>query len=328
MKPALLVTACSLATLAVACQDTSDPDRIHASGHVEATEVHLAAKTPGRLVHAPFEEGTRVRMGEVVGRVETLDLKHRLARSRAELGRADAQLALLLEGTRSEDLRHAEEEVARARAEVDAATRDLARLDGLTERGSATRKARDDAQTRAEVAHRALAAATAQLDKLVAGPRREEIQAARSQRAAAAATVAGVEQQIRDAVITAPRDGVLTTRVAEPGEVLATGSPVAILTVLAEPWLTVWVDEPHLAAVRLGDRVEVRVDGDDRTFSGRVSFVADTAEFTPRNVQTPDERAKLVFRVKVELDNSDGVFKPGMPADAYFRRPDRAGEPS
>lgn len=320
-KLSLTPTLLAVAALLGACNAADEAGPIHASGHIEATEVRLAAKTPGRLLEAPFEEGAPVRAGEVVGRVETVDLEHQLERTRAEADAADAQLDLLLEGTRAEDLRRAEEAVAQARAELDAARRDLARLEGLAERGTATEKARDDARTREEIAERALAAASAELDKLVAGPRRQEIASARARRAAARAAVASVEQQIRDAIVAAPRDGVITTRIAEPGEILGTGSPIAILTALESPWLTVWVDEPHLAAVRIGDPVEVRVDGDDRRFEGRVRFVADTAEFTPKNVQTPDERAKLVFRVKVALDNADGVFKPGMPADAYFRRP-------
>lgn len=312
--------------VAVACGNGDENGRIHASGHIEATEVRLAAKTPGRLLEAPFEEGEHVAAGEPVGRVETADLEHQLDRVRAEAAATEAKLQLLLEGTRAEDLRRAEEAVARARAELDAARRDLARLEGLAERGTATEKARDDARTREEIAARSLAEAKAALDKLLAGPRQQEIESARAARAAAEAAVATVEQQIRDATIVAPRAGVLTTRVAEPGEMLGAGSPIGILTVLDEPWLTVWVDEPNLAAVRIGDPVEVRVDGDERTFEGRVRFVAETAEFTPKNVQTPDERAKLVFRVKIDLDNPDGVFKPGMPADAYFRRSSDRGE--
>jgi HlyD family secretion protein len=328
MIPRTTIPLILAAGLILACVNGDDNNRIHASGHIEATEIRLAAKTPGRLVEAPIEEGAAVIAGAVVARVETVDLSPQLDRARADVEAADAQLGLLLEGTRAEDLRRAEEALAQARAELDAARRDRERLEGLADRGTATEKARDDARTRAEVAVGAVAACQAELDKLLAGPRQQEIEVARARRAAALATMATVEQQIRDATIVAPRDGVLTTRVAEPGEILATGATVAILTDLDRPWLTVWVDEPHLAAVRLGDEVEVRVDGDDRVFSGRVQFIADTAEFTPKNVQTPDERAKLVFRVKVDLDNRDGVFKPGLPADAYFPPPPGGGEGS
>jgi HlyD family secretion protein len=93
---------------------------------------------------------------------------------------------------------------------------------------------------------------------------------------------------------------------------------MAILTDLERPWLTVWIDEPSLSRVTLGQSVTVRVDGSDQDFDGTVSFISPVAEFTPKNVQTPDERAKLVFRVKIQLANPDGIFKPGMPADAHF----------
>ena len=208
--------------------------------------------------------------------------------------------------------------MAQAQAELDAARRDFERLSGLADRGSATEKSRDDAATRQEVAERAVAAARAQLDKLVAGPRRQEIEAARAQRASAEAMVAAVEQQITDATVLAPADGVVTTRVAEPGEVLPPGATIAVLTDLARPWLTVWIDEPSLSHITLGQGVNVSIDGSDRIFEGTVTFISPVAEFTPKNVQTPDERAKLVFRVKVRLANPEGIFKPGMPADAHF----------
>jgi pyruvate/2-oxoglutarate dehydrogenase complex dihydrolipoamide acyltransferase (E2) component len=131
--------------------------------------------------------------------------------------------------------------------------------------------------------------------------------------------VAGISQRIADMTVTAPRAGVITGRTAEPGEVLPAGAPLSVLTDLAEPWLTVYVDQPSLSRFALGNAVEVRVDGRTESFAGRVTFVSPVAEFTPKNVQTPEERAKLVFRVKIALDNRDGVFKPGMPADAYFK---------
>ena len=307
-----------LILLAAGCQRGEVGTAISASGHIEATEVRLASKVGGRLLEAPLEEGAEVTAGDLVARFDTIDAEHRLAQARAQAEAADARLRLLLAGTRAEDLRRAEDQMAQAQAELDAARRDLDRLEGLAQRGTATEKSRDDAATRKEVAERAVAAARSQLDKLVAGPRRQEIEAARAQRAAAEAAVASVEQQIVDATVTAPGDGMVTARVAEPGEVLPPGATIAVMTDLARPWLTVWVDEPNLAKISLGQVVKVNVDGIDRSFEGSVSFISPVAEFTPKNVQTPDERAKLVFRVKIRLDNTDGIFKPGMPADASF----------
>lgn len=304
--------------VAPGCGSRNDTGRIHASGHIEATEVRLAAKVGGRLLEAPLDEGNAVTQGDLVARFDTVDLEHQLAAARAESEAADAQLRLLLAGSRSEDLRRAEDHLAQAQAEFDAAARDMARLEGLAERGTATEKARDDARTRRDVAQRSVAAARAELDKLIAGPRSQEIEAARARRSAGNARVAAVQQQIADATVLAPRDGIITERIAEPGEVLPPGAAIAVLTDVARPWLNVWVDEPSVAAISIGDRVDVRVDGSDRAFVGTASFISPVAEFTPKNVQTPEERAKLVFRVKVALDNEDGVFKVGMPADAWF----------
>lgn len=313
-------TVCILVLVlaAIGCREADENGTIRASGHIEATEVRLAAKVGGRLLEAPLEEGDPITAGGLVARFETLDTEHRLAQARANVEAADAQLRLLLAGSRAEDLRRAEDQMAQAQAELDAARRDFERLSGLADRGSATEKSRDDAATRQEVAERAVAAARAQLDKLVAGPRRQEIEAARAQRASAEAMVAAVEQQITDATVLAPTDGVVTTRVAEPGEILPPGATIAVLTDLARPWLTVWIDEPSLSHIALGQGVNVSIDGSDRIFEGTVTFISPVAEFTPKNVQTPDERAKLVFRVKVRLANPEGIFKPGMPADAHF----------
>ena len=313
-----IVFSAMIAVLTIGCNKQIETGAIRASGHIEATEIRLAAKVGGRLLEAPFEEGNTITTGELVARLETIDAEHQLAQARANAEAADALLRLLLAGSRAEDLRRAEDQMAQAQAELDAARRDLDRLSGLADRGSATEKSRDDAATRKEIAERAVTAARAQLDKLVAGPRRQEIEAARAQRASAEAMVAAVEQQITDATVLAPTDGVVTTRVAEPGEILPPGATIAVLTDLARPWLTVWIDEPSLSQVILGQQVTVLIDGSDRTFDGTVSFISPIAEFTPKNVQTPDERAKLVFRVKIQLANPDGTFKPGMPADADF----------
>ena len=309
----------ALALALAACQGAdAPPPAIHASGHVEATEVRLAGKVGGLLLEAPLSEGQTVAPGDLVARFDSVDLSHQLAQARAAEAGADAQLSLLLAGSRKEDLKRADERLAQTQAELDGTARDVGRLEGLADRGTATEKARDDARTRRDVSERAVAGARAELDKLIAGPRRQEIEVARAQLAQAAARVAAVLQQIADATVLAPSSGVVTERLAEPGEVLPPGATLVVLTDLGRPWLNVWVDEPSLAAVRLGEAVEVRVDGHPASLEGRVAFVSPVAEFTPKNVQTPAERAKLVFRVKVALDNSDGLFKPGMPADAWF----------
>jgi HlyD family secretion protein len=304
--------------LAVACGNGRDAGAIHASGHIEATEVRVAARVGGMVAELPFHEGDAVKAGQVVARLDTSDSEHDLARTRADLAAGEARLRLLLAGTRKEDIDRASAELGRAEADLAGAELDLSRLEGLASRGTATLQARDDARTRVAVFGRVAAVDRATLAALKAGPRSQEIDQARAQRDAAAAAVAAIEQRIGDATVAAPRDGLITERATEPGEVLSPGTPLYVLTDLAHPWLNVYVDEPALARIRLGGPVTVRVDGTAQAFTGTVTYVSQVAEFTPKNVQTPEERAKLVFRIKVGLENPNGVFKPGMPADAYF----------
>jgi HlyD family secretion protein len=133
--------------------------------------------------------------------------------------------------------------------------------------------------------------------------------------AAAQARVAQLEQQLKDAVIVSPLAGVVTEKLAEVGELAARGSGIVIVTDLPNAWVNAYVSEPDLARIRLGQEATVATD-DGQTRKGRLSFVASQAEFTPKNVQTRDERVKLVYRIKVAVENADGLFKPGMPATA------------
>ena len=199
-------------------------------------------------------------------------------------------------------------------------------MQGLLDRGSGTPKSRDDARTRRDVA-------AARLQGRQGGPRPlEERQPAGGDRrrpapgvGVADARIAQLEQQIKDATVVSPTAGMVTEKIAEAGELLQAGSPLCVITDLADAWLTVYVGEPDLGRIRIGQEAEVVTD-DGQSRKGRITFVASKAEFTPKNVQTRDEREKLVYKVKVGLDNRDGLFKPGMPAEARFRVAAPAGK--
>ncbi|MBN1425621.1 efflux RND transporter periplasmic adaptor subunit [Candidatus Fermentibacteria bacterium] len=291
---------------------------IRASGHIEATDVRVAAKVGGRLAAVLVQEGDSVQAGQLVAQIDTVDAALELARAQAELARADAQLRLLEAGSRREDLTRATEEVARAEAELHAAQRDLARLETLASQGAATPKALDDARTRRDIADRSFRAVRAAQERVATGARVEEVDMARAQRDAAQAMTDAVAQRRADTEIRSPLRGVVTVRAAEPGEIIPPGGLICVVSDLANPWLVVYLDEPSLGRVRLRDTVEVRVDGVDEAMAGVLIHVASVAEFTPKNVQTPHERAKLVYKAKVLLQNPVGTFKPGMPADAIF----------
>jgi HlyD family secretion protein len=290
-------------------------DEIVVSGHVEATEVRVSTKVPGRLEAVEFDEGDAVTEGQELARIDTVDLRLALDAARAERSQAGAQLRLLVAGARAEDIGEARAQVSRAEADLEGAERELERMEGLLQSGSGTTKSRDDALTRRDLARSSLDAAKERLGKLLAGSRPEEIEGARARVQAAEARIAQLEQQILDAAILSPIEGVVAEKLAERGELLGQGGGVALVTDLSGAWLNVYVGEPSLGRIRIGQSVEVRTD-DGQKRKGEISFVSSEAEFTPKNVQTEDERVKLVYRVKIRLFNDDHLFKPGMPAEA------------
>jgi len=296
-----------------------------ASGHVEATDVRLATKVAGRLRDFGLQEGDAVKTGQEIAHIDTVDVDLAISQARAERQQAAAELQLRLAGSRKEDIGAAAARVSQAEADLAGAQKDLDRMQGLLDRGSGTPKARDDARTRRDVGAARLREAREALARLKNGNRPEEIEAARARVAMSEARIAQVEQQRADATISSPTAGIVTEKIAEPGELLQAGSPLCVVTDLADAWLTVYIGGPDLGRIRIGQEAEVVTD-DGQTRKGRITFVASKAEFTPRNVQTRDERVKLVYKVKVGLDNRDGLFKPGMPAEARFRTASPAGK--
>ena len=328
----LLLLGCMVA-LTPACGSGADEGPLRASGYVEATEVRVAAEVGGRIVELAVDEGDRVEKGTPVARLDTRDTELALDRARAERAQAAAQLALLKAGARDEEVRQARAqadsaaaEVAAAESELRAAAADLKRFEALLASNAGSRKQRDDAATRREVAEarlqsakeRARASAEA-LARVRAGARREEIAAAEARLAVVDAQIAALRKSLEDASVQAPVAGVVTDRLADPGELVAPRTPLVVVSDLDRAWANVYVDEPIVPTLKLGQTITLVTDAQQR-IEGRVTYISPRAEFTPRNVQTAEERTKLVYRVKVTADNRDGVLKPGMPVEAEIPR--------
>jgi HlyD family secretion protein len=324
----------SLALIALAaagaCRPQAPAGRVRASGHVEATDIQVAPEVGGRLLELTVDEGARVQVGDLIARLDTTSVNLALRRARAERAQADAQLRLLLAGSRIEDIRQAEaqtasadSEVAAARADLKSAEADLDRFESLLKSNSGSQKQRDDAATRKEVAEERLAgaeqrarAASETLARLKAGARREEIEAGRARLAAADAQIATLEQGVTDASLKSPVAGIVTQKLADVGEVLAPRAPIVIVTDLDRAWANVYIDEPVVPRIRLGQPATLFTDAGGAGIPGTVTYISPKAEFTPRNVQTSEERSKLVYRIKVSVDNRQGVLKQGMPVEA------------
>jgi HlyD family secretion protein len=315
MKLSLVAVLVSIAV--VACGRSRHDGRIVAAGHIEAIDVRVATKVRGRLLQRPVDEGDAVKAGQVVAQVDTVDVELALREVVAQRDQADAALRLKVAGSRREDVAELAARVDGVVADLVGADKELARQETLVAEGVTTAKSRDDALARRDALRAQLESARQALARTKAGSRDQEIEAARATRDAMDARIAQLRQQIADATILSPTDGLVTEKIAEPGELLAAGAPILVITDLARPWLTVYVSEPDLGSIKLGSAADVVTDGGENR-RGKVTFIASTAEFTPKNVQTRDERVKLVYRVKIGLDNADGLFKPGMPAEAHF----------
>jgi HlyD family secretion protein len=319
-----------IALAAVACGAPPPDNVLRASGHVEATEIRLAADAGGRLLELTPREGDRVEVGTLVARFDARDVELALDRTRAEREAADAQLRLVQAPARAEDVAQADAQIdtaradlAAARAELDAAIADLARQESLVENRAGALKPRDDAATRRRVAEDRVTAAGSRVRaaeqaraRLVARARPEEVEVARARLAAVDAQIATLEKALADAVFHAPAAGVVTARLVEPGEVIPPRAPLLVIADLDRPWADIFVPEPAVPRIRLGQTVTLYTDAGGPGLEATVTWISPRAEFTPRNVQTAEERSKLVYRVRVHADNREGVLKQGMPVEA------------
>lgn len=332
MKRPVIVLSLVLAPLVAACDRSGAAPANRATGYVEATEVRVSAQVGGRILELKVAEGDRVKTGDVIARLDTADAELTLRRATADREQADAQLALLRAGSRVEDVRQAQaqlqstqNDVHAAQAELDAATADVERFENLLRANAGSVKQRDDAVTRRDVASARVRAAQDRAQaasdlvaKLKAGSRPQEIEAGRARVASAEAQIATLRKAISDAVVLSPVGGVVTSKLLDAGEMAAPHAPIAVVTDLDHAWANVYVDEKTVPQLRIGQGAAILTDAGQR-LNGAITFISPKAEFTPRNVQTAEERSKLVYRIKVTADNRDGVLKPGMPVEAELQ---------
>jgi HlyD family secretion protein len=321
---------CASALLTVACGREPSANTLRVSGHVEASDVRIAAEIGGRLLELRIGSGDRLSEGDIVARIDAREAELQVRRARAERTAADAQLRLLLAGSRPEDTRQAQAladaaaaDVAIVDAEIKAATLDLERFEALLQANAGATKQRDDARLRVDVAHERrrgaddrMQATREVLRRFERGARHEEIDGARARVAVADAEIALLQRRVEDAVVVTPVGGVVTQTLASVGEIVSRGGPIAVVTDLDHAWANLFVPEPLIPRIRVGQPAQVHTDAGGTPLPGTVTFISSRAEFTPRNVQTAEERSKLVYRIKVSVDNSAGVLKQGMPVDA------------
>ncbi len=308
-----------IASVLMGCAD-DHKGQIEASGTLEAVEVRVSSKVGGQVERILVREGDEVKVGDtlVILDRKTLELQWRQAQAGVDL--ADAQYKLVLKGARAEDLQLAEEGVRQAEAQFKSARDDFHRMKELFATNSISQKQFDDAESRYIVAQAQLNSARQNLKKLKDFARPEEIAAAKARLEQARAAAELLRKQWIDAVIVAPVSGTVTQKPVEVGELVAMGSPVATIAQLDTMELMIYINEVDLGKVNLGGAADVVIDTyPDRTFQGTVVYISPVAEFTPKNVQTKEDRTKLVYGVKLQVLNTERILKSGMPADAYLK---------
>jgi len=292
--------------LSVSCGDT-DNDAIVASGVIEGTDIRIGTEVGGKVRAIRTDEGLSVKTGDTLIVIDDADYRIQVRQATANADAAEAQFRLAVEGTRRED-------IIQAQAMFRAAEADYKRATTLLASRTITRKQFEDTEAR-------YISAQQTYEKMVSGLRKDEVLGAQAQRDQAIAHRDYLSKKLTDCYILAPCPGIVTVKSVEPGELVSPGGNLLRITRLDTVKLVIYVREEDLASVMIGQEAQVTIDGaGDRTFSGTVVSISDVAEFTPKNVQTKEERTKLVFAVKIRIPNPEGILKSGMPADAVLAR--------
>jgi HlyD family secretion protein len=296
-------------------------DEWTASGTVEATESDLGFPLPGQIAALAVREGDRVSPGQELASLVDAEPAARVAAAEAQVAAARAQLAEAQRGPRVEEIAQARAGVAAAASRLEDARRDAERARVLFDGGAISREALDRASTGAQVAEAAHVQASEQLAALERGTRPERIAAAGAQLRQSEAALEQARAVLANTRIAAPFAGIVTVRHREPGEVLGAGVPVVSVMNPEDRWVRIYVPETRIGVVSIGQGAVITSDSHgEREFAGEVSVIADEAEFTPRNVQTPEERTKLVYAVKIRVTGDpDILLKPGITVDVRLR---------
>ncbi|RUL87562.1 secretion protein HlyD [Tautonia sociabilis] len=303
--------------------ESGTPGALVLFGNVDIRQVDLGFKVEGRIASLAVDEGDAVSAGDVLA---TLDRRYFEDELRLAVARRDAQAAALerLEhGSRPEEIAQARALVDQRLAEAELAKAEVRRTASLMERSMSSRQDYDRDRAAARVADAQLESARQALLLAEIGPRIEDIEAARAELEAAEAEVVRARRRLADAELLAPGSGVVLTRAREVGAIVQPGETVFTVTLSRPVWVRTYVAEPDLGLVRPGMAVEVRTDtAPDAPYTGRVGFISPTAEFTPKAVETPELRTRLVYRVRIVVDDPDGGLRQGMPVTVTIPLPE------
>jgi HlyD family secretion protein len=286
-----------LAFLILAGCERKNNSTFQASAIIEGTAIKVAAQTGGYLLHVNVEEGEQVKSGDTLAVVDAEKLGYQLAQIQASLDELNVQHRLA-----TTNLRRAQEDYDYAKTKYE-------RYRDLFEKNAASQQTLDDLKIVYDRATTALESA------------KQSLQALGSKEKGLAAQAKLLQRQIDDAMVKAPISGTITTKFYDAGETIPPNAPIAEIIDLAKMWTKVYVSETYLPHIKIGQTAEVKIDGTSQTLTGTVTWISSKAEFTPKNILTPESRTALVYAVKIIIENPDRVLKHGMPVSIALQTP-------
>jgi HlyD family secretion protein len=287
------------------------------SGNIEAHESVVGFKVQGRIAELPVHEGQYVHEGDFIAGLDKNDYVQQVKIDEAALHSREAELALALAGSRTQEIKSAEQALLDAQADLELKKKEFRRNRTLYEKDEVSAETRDVSATNLKRAQAVYERSRQTYNEVVEGTRKEQIAINRANVRVARQNLGLSRIRLGYTLLRAPKSGVVTVRQAELGEVMASGTPVVTIADIDHLWLRGYVNETDLGRVSWGQRAIVKTDTfPGKTYKGRVSFISSEAEFTPKSVETHEERVTLVYRIKIDLENQNHELKPGMPADA------------
>lgn len=296
-------------------------DELTLYGNVDLRQIDLPFNGSERIAEVLVQEGDHVKKGQVLARLEVSRLKPQVAQAEAQVAAQQQVVMRLHNGSRPEELAQARANVAMTQADATDAQAQYARVKALYEKSSGravSEQDLDQAKAAADAAQAKLTVSKRALDLSVAGPRKEELGEAAARLQSNEANLALLHQQLIDADLISPTDGVVRSRILEPGEMASPQKPVLSLAIVEPKWVRAYVAETDLGVVRSGMNATVTVDSfPGHRFNGWIGFISPNAEFTPKAIQTEELRSSLVYEIRVFVKDPNDELRLGMPATVH-----------
>lgn len=293
-------------------------DGFEASGTIEATKAEIRTKLPGTVINFDLQQGQKVAKDQLVAAIVRNDLAAQRERDALTVLKAEAMLMDLRSGAKEQEIDEVAAAVGLAQAEYDKVRADYHRAEQLFQQEVLAEAEFNQVEAQLKMADSRLTAANAKLSNVQAGSREKVIDAAKIEVERSKAILKATEAQLTDTEIYSPINGVVLTTNVEAGEFVPLGSSIATVVNLDDMWIKVYVPTDQLPQIKLGQSVDFTVTGSKDLFQGSVVEISSQGEFTPKTIQTKQERTNIVYAVKIKVDHHGGILKPGMPADVRF----------